>query len=55
MPHREVAPAVSVNVVRAFRHAASSVFCGFSQTAPTGCQLRVLPDQHRGLASLAAA
>ena len=32
MPHHEVAPAVSVNVVRAFRRAASSVFSGFSQT-----------------------
>ena len=46
---------VSVNVARAFGHAASSVFSGFSQTAPTGCQLRVLPDQRRGLARLAAA
>ena len=45
---------VAVNIVRAFHHAASSVFTGVSQTAPTGSQLRVLPDQRRGLACLAA-
>jgi len=53
--------AVFVNKVVRFDHAASLVLgtpsarSGFSQTAPTGCQLRACRDQRAGLAARASA